>query len=218
MKIFFYHHFDFCRGSVVFVDLKCQLALACFYCLTNISVFFDNNIPICYQFKVLNERISRLSKALEGSGWKVSSSTNNFYKLPIADCVFGSENLFVTIKIPVIKTQNDYKIIRLTSVPFHHRNSQCSISNLPKLAAVNGRMAIPISGEDSEHCKLSSHSLCKIPQGPIDSTGCLTGVLVGGTQENLSKVTKNITPYEFHLSHGCNIYIFLIWTDLQFYL
>jgi len=147
--------------------------------------------------QVLGKDLEKLQEEIQNSGQRLAIFVTELWKyfeVPICDCSFTEEKLFVHIKIPVIQGNNNWQLYELITTPFAWFNATCFIPHQPLYMAVsmseNSKEKIrQISGAGLHQCKPYDNKLCFVPrfsgdifQGPQ----CAKMLYEGTTVENLS--------------------------------
>jgi len=131
---------------------------------------------------ILVEELSKLSRGLSNKGFQVATSLSSMFKLPIADCLFGSNEVRVTINIPVVKQSADYKIYKITTIPFQSNADQCVVHTDATAIVVTKGQIISVDNSFHEKCGLGVAKLCQVPL-PYETrslfTSCAESLLEG---------------------------------------
>ena len=147
--------------------------------------------------QVLGKDLKKLLGEIRSSGQRLAidvTETWKYYELPICDCSFTEQKLFIHIKIPVIQGNNNWQLYELITTPFAWFNETCFIPHQPLYMAVSMTEKSKdkirqISGAGLHQCKPYNNKLCFVPrfsgdifQGPQ----CAKMLYEGNTVEKLS--------------------------------
>lgn len=148
--------------------------------------------------EVLSEDLQRLDKELQNSGQGLAIQTQDlskFYQLPLSECTFTSEKLYVHIKIPIIQRDQYWNLYELITTPFAWYNQTCIIPHQTLYLAVATHQKYfkenvrQISGTGLHQCKPYQDKLCYIPRFSADNLKgpeCAKKLYEGATVETLS--------------------------------
>ncbi|KAK4880409.1 hypothetical protein RN001_008555 [Aquatica leii] len=159
-----------------------------------LSTCKDHKIPaIIVNPQSLQTDLEKLATELSKKGYSIAipiHELSRYYKLSIADCTTAGNKLFVHIKIPIIVTNQEWKLYELIT-PFAWKNETCILMHETLFMAVSHNQTLKsISGTSLHHCKPYHDKLCYLPRFDSDaiySPQCAYKMYTGTTVEDLSQ-------------------------------
>ncbi|XP_063230824.1 uncharacterized protein LOC134535568 [Bacillus rossius redtenbacheri] len=153
----------------------------------------SNKIPaIVVTPAQLKEKLNMLNEILNRDGYALSisvSEVQKYFNLPICKCQVHKENLYLQIKVPIVKLNSNWRLFQFVAVPFQWKNSTCHLDHAPNFLAVDGDHLITIQGRNLLDCRPFEDKLCFVPRFSGDTLGsalCPKALFQGITVENLS--------------------------------
>jgi len=146
--------------------------------------------------EVLLKELAKLSDELLTKGYEIATTLNAMFKLPVADCVFGDSDLRVTVNVPVRRQEANYKIFKITAVPFQSNEDQCVVHSTASAIVIMNNTIISIDNSLHDKCSFGMGKLCQVPL-PYESRSHFTECaksLIQGSELAIKKVriiTKN---------------------------
>lgn len=142
----------------------------------------------------LKTELENLDRVVGKDGYQLaisSQDTQIYYHLPISKCQIFNEQLFVKIKVPIIRKQAEWKLFDFIAVPFSWKNSICVLHHETTFLAVSNDQVTAIRGRALQDCRPFQDHLCFVPRYSGDAmTGamCPRAVFNGATAEHLAEV------------------------------
>ncbi|XP_074034574.1 uncharacterized protein [Leptinotarsa decemlineata] len=157
----------------------------------------QHQIPIAIlDPSILLHDLSNLLKELQNSNQTLAISINDiskYYQLPICDCTFTDDNIFIHVRIPISQQFHSWELYQLVTTPFAWHNQTCKIiHDTVFLAVSNFKQSIQlrqISGTGLQHCKPFHDKLCYLPRFSADSIrgpACAKQLFTGATVEEIN--------------------------------
>lgn len=112
--------------------------------------------------QILKSDIYNMTLNLRKKGMALAigeNELNKYYHLPIVSCSFTSKKLVVVVKIPILKVNQNYGIVKFTNLPFLSDSHICHVQDQPKYALMKGNKIISMSSTIEQTCK---SELCHI--------------------------------------------------------
>ncbi|KAL1490150.1 hypothetical protein ABEB36_012890 [Hypothenemus hampei] len=148
---------------------------------------------------VLKADLAKLTTTLYSSQQELAISVTDifrYYKLPLAECSFTTSKLFILLKVPIRRTQKQWELFELVTVPFAWYNQTCSIPHRPlylaanKLTTFSAPETRQISGMGLHQCKPYHDTLCHLSRFPpeaLEGPECAKILFTGGTITEISQ-------------------------------
>ncbi|KAJ8968530.1 hypothetical protein NQ314_002268 [Rhamnusium bicolor] len=120
---------------------------------------------------------------------------SKLYQVPICDCGFNGDKLFINIRIPVTQMQQTWELFELITTPFAWENQTCLIKHEPLFLAVSKiplsskSLVRQISGSGLRHCQPFKDRLCYLPRFSADmmqGPACAKKLYNGASVEEIS--------------------------------
>ena len=151
------------------------------------AVFLDVD-KLYYRLFDLKLRLERHNKALAIR----LDNFDQYFKIPIADCVKTGTKVAVIINVPIRRRDNDWRLYKLHHSKFAFMNQTCSIYPMDNhFLARSSRMSVLITSEMLSHCTVYDHGLCLVPEHTRDtseSVSCAVGLAVTRPISELRKL------------------------------
>lgn len=147
---------------------------------------------------VLRHDLEKLEGELAKLGQKLAvplHDLSKLYQVPICDCGFNGDKVFINIRIPVVQMGQSWELFELITTPFAWENQTCIIKHEPLFLAVSKSPLISrsyvrqISGSGLRHCQPFNDRLCYLPRFSADmmqGPACAKKLYNGASVEEIS--------------------------------
>ena len=119
------------------------------------------------------------------------SSLVKYYSISVSNCQISSKHILIEVKIPIIKTNRNWKLFKHTPVHFSHENELCILNNEQMLIAVDyiQNNIRELSGPSLKYCDLDKN-MCFLDlfDSAYESPECAKSLLLSKNLISLNKV------------------------------